>query len=76
MNAAAVRAELDHAARLDAEAREHRQRAGLILRQAGALQDMHAVAREVGIDARMVELLLRMAQLNLPSKPVASTSRR
>jgi nitroreductase len=68
MNAAAIRTELDQAARLDAVAREHRQRAGLMLRQAGALQDMHAVAREVGIDSRMVELLLLMAPLSIPSR--------
>jgi hypothetical protein len=76
VNAATIRAELDQATRLDAQARVHRQRAGILLRQASTLRDMHGVAREVGIDSRMVELLLRMAPLNLPSKPVAPTSRR
>jgi len=68
MDVAAIRTELDQAAQIDAKARDHRQRAGLMLRQAGALQDMHAVARKVGIDARMVELLLLMAPLSIASR--------
>jgi len=66
VNAATIRAELDQAARLDAKAREHRHRAALMLRQAGALQNVHAIAREVGIDTRMLELLLLMAPLSIP----------
>ena len=71
MLAAAIRAELDKAARLDAGAREHRQRAARMLREAmskaGGLQNMTAVVRKVGLDPRMVELLLQMAPISLTS---------
>lgn len=73
MNAAAIRAELDQAAKLDAEAREHRQRAGFMLREvvsnADGLLNKNAVFREAGIDSRLAELLMQMAPL---SRPVAS----
>lgn len=63
MNAAAIRAELEKAARLDAEARRHRERAGMLLRQAGGLRDVGVLARDAGIDSRLAELLMQMAPL-------------
>ena len=69
MNATEIRAELDRAAQLDAEAREHRNRAGTLLRQArdtGGLRSVYALARDAGIDSRMVELLLQTTTLSHP----------
>lgn len=59
--AASIRAELDRAAALNEKVRRCRQRAGALLREAGTRRDIGAIAREVGIDQRMIELLMAMA---------------
>lgn len=56
-----LRQELDTAKRYDELARQHRQRAGLILLQAGDLADRARLAKAAGIDHRMAELLCGMA---------------
>ncbi len=68
MDTAAIRTELEKSAKCDAKAHQHRQRAGLLLRQAGGLQNIQAVAHKVGVDSRLVELLLLMAPVSFPSR--------
>lgn len=61
MTADRIRAELDLARELDEKARQHRQRAGELLRHAGGMVEVHAAARAAGLDVRMESLLLNMA---------------
>lgn len=60
MIAARIRAELDKAKQLDEQARQHRQRAGELLRCAGGMVETHAAARAAGLDVRMQKLLMDM----------------
>jgi hypothetical protein len=60
MIAARIRAELDKAREHDEQARQHRQRAGELLRCAGGLAEVRATARAAGLDYRMEALLLNM----------------
>lgn len=55
-----IRAELAKARQLDDAARQHRQRAGELLRCCENMIETRAVARAAGLDARMVQLLLHM----------------
>jgi len=57
----AIRAELDAARHHDDVARRHRVRAGALLRERGGLDSMIRTARALGVDARLLELLLLMA---------------
>lgn len=55
-----IRAELDKAKELDEQARQHRQRAGELLRHAGGMIEVNAAARAAGLDPRLAALLLDM----------------
>lgn len=55
-----IRVELDKARELDEQARQHRQRAGELLRCAGGMVETHATARAAGLDVRMQKLLMDM----------------
>jgi len=69
MDPQAIKSELEQAERHDKLAREHRQRAGDILRRTAGWVDVHKTAQALGMDTRKVELLLQMA----PVKPRTAT---
>jgi hypothetical protein len=56
-----IRAALDEANECEDQAREHRRRAGRLLRGLGGYKQATFLAQRLGVDARLVELLLDMA---------------